>query len=428
MAESQSPATRELRSNSYSPRVGDYNQLLVFDTIRRSKDGISRAEVVAATGLSPQTVSNVVSRLLDSGWVIEGARVHRPTRGKPRTLLHSNADAGFAVGVHVEPALTSAVLMDVNGVIRRTAQTPAHPDPQSTVKAVGRIVAEVSADIPREKIMGIGCSVPGPLDLEEGIFIDPPTLPGWDQVAFREMVFEETGITTYMQKDSIAALSGELWNHDHNPVGTTLFVYAGFGIGFAAAHKGELFVGGSGNAGEAGHIKVDVDSDPCTCGRRGCVGKVVEFEYMVQKAEAAGVIPRWPFPRSQRELISAMDQIVSSAAAGNPEAAALVEDASSSIAQAVVTMADFLDATDVIIGGTNAARLSATLGDSVREEFDRYSVIRPIHALTVHDADFGAWVGAAGGASLVFDAQMSPTSAIPGNQTGPGTHIASGQM
>lgn len=404
---------RSLRLGTNIPRVGDYNQLVVFDLIRRAKTGISRAEAVAETGLSPQTVSNVVNRLLELEWVREGQRVHRSGRGKPRTLLHSQADAAYAVGVHLEPSpIISAVLMDTNGTIRRRANTDSIPDPDDAVATIGRLCAELIDGIPVERVLGIGCSVPGPIDLDRGTFIDPPTLPGWDNFPFLQQVHNATGLTVYMQKDSIAALAGELWNRDRGLDRTTLFVYAGFGIAFAVARGRELFVGGSGNAGEAGHIKVSIDSAPCSCGRQGCVGKIIEFEYVVEQAVARGILPDRDRKWNHTELVAGMDAIATMARDGNAVAQDLLAESVDAIAEAVVIMADFLDATDVVIGGTHAARLAPQLSHAVEREFSRYSVLAPIHSLTVHDADFAAWVGAAGGASLVFDAQMSPTSTV----------------
>lgn len=413
MGADKSPAvTRNYKLGTNMPRVGDYNLLVVFDLIRRSEGGMSRAEIAGRSALSPQTVSNAVNRLLEAGWVSEGERVYQPKRGKPRTLLHSNAGAAFAVGVHVEPSMVSAVLMDVGGRIRRRAQVDWTEDPEVVVASIARLVREVTRDVEITSVLGLGLSVPGPIDAEAGTFIDPPTLPGWDAVPFRQMVSEATGLTTYMQKDSIAGLSGELWNRDSGLDQTTLFVYAGFGIGFAAARQGDLYIGSSGNAGEAGHIKVDVESDICTCGRRGCVGKVIEFQYVVDQAVSLGILPDREETRSHVELVEAMDEIALAATRGDDRAVDLLKKSCAAIAQAVVLMADFLDATDVVIGGSNAARLSPQLAAAVESEFTEFSVISAIHSLKVHDADFGAWVGAAGAASLVFDAQMSPRATV----------------
>ena len=54
------------------PRVGDYNQVLVVDLVRRHP-GISRVELTQRTGLSGQTVSNLCRRLVEQGLMLATA-------------------------------------------------------------------------------------------------------------------------------------------------------------------------------------------------------------------------------------------------------------------------------------------------------------------------------------------------------------------
>ncbi len=68
-------------------RLGDFNQTVVFDAIRRIPGGTSRVELVAETGLPAQTLSNIVRRLLTQELIVESGRVQSALRGKPRTLL-----------------------------------------------------------------------------------------------------------------------------------------------------------------------------------------------------------------------------------------------------------------------------------------------------------------------------------------------------
>ena len=98
-------------------RLGDFNQTVVFDAIRRTPGGISRVELVAETGLTAQTVSNIVRRLLDQELIVETGRVQSAVRGKPRTLLRVEPSARFAVGVHVDPATLTYVLIDIEGLM-----------------------------------------------------------------------------------------------------------------------------------------------------------------------------------------------------------------------------------------------------------------------------------------------------------------------
>ena len=94
----------------------DFNQAVILDSIRRSKEGLSRVELAGSAGLAAQTVSNICRRLLDSGLIVEaGKEASGP--GKPRTILRLNPGGMYAVGVHIDPTLTSYALVDALGTV-----------------------------------------------------------------------------------------------------------------------------------------------------------------------------------------------------------------------------------------------------------------------------------------------------------------------
>jgi predicted transcriptional regulator len=53
------------RTGTNLPAVGEYNQTVVLDAIRRRPEGITRSEIAALTALSQMTVTNACRRLLD---------------------------------------------------------------------------------------------------------------------------------------------------------------------------------------------------------------------------------------------------------------------------------------------------------------------------------------------------------------------------
>ncbi len=85
----------EHRRGANLPSLGGFNRTVVLDAVRRSRDGLSRVELAARTGLSPQTVSNVTRFLIDAGMIVESGTVVAG-RGKPRTILRLEARSRFA--------------------------------------------------------------------------------------------------------------------------------------------------------------------------------------------------------------------------------------------------------------------------------------------------------------------------------------------
>ena len=71
-------------SGTNLPRVGGYNLNVVLSSIQAA-DGISRVEIAKQTGLTAQTVSVIVRRLIEQGIVMRAALPPRPaaSRGRP---------------------------------------------------------------------------------------------------------------------------------------------------------------------------------------------------------------------------------------------------------------------------------------------------------------------------------------------------------
>jgi DNA-binding Lrp family transcriptional regulator len=110
------------------PKVGSYNQNVVLDAIR-SLGATSRVELADRTGLTAQTISVIVRRLLSDGLVREdGAQppAGPSAGGKPRTTLRVEASAGYAVGIHFDPGRISAMLVDLSGRMLAEVQYEIH--------------------------------------------------------------------------------------------------------------------------------------------------------------------------------------------------------------------------------------------------------------------------------------------------------------
>ena len=84
-------------SGTKLPRIGTYNVNVVLSSIQAS-EGTSRVEIAQRTGLTAQTVSVIVRRLVDGGIVHESGSV-TSAGGKPRRALHINPTAAYVVGI-----------------------------------------------------------------------------------------------------------------------------------------------------------------------------------------------------------------------------------------------------------------------------------------------------------------------------------------
>jgi glucokinase len=106
------------------------------------------------------------------------------------------------------------------------------------------------------KIDAIGISCGGPLDLEQGLILSPPNLPGWDKIPVRDYFSKAAGVPVFLQNDANAGALAE-WKHGAGRGCKNLvFLTFGTGLGAGLILNGQLYAGTNGQAGEVGHIRL----------------------------------------------------------------------------------------------------------------------------------------------------------------------------
>ncbi len=200
------------------------------------------------------------------------------------------------MGVHVDPAVVTYVLLDLAGTVvaETTTSTPSAVDPSEVVRtiatAIDGLVADARVDV--DAVLGVGIASPGPIDVDAGVVLDPPFLPRWRDVPLRDALAEATGYPVLLEKDVTAAVVGEMFLAGESSTRNFAFVYygTGFGVGLVVDHEPVRGVGS--NAGDAGHIMVEqgaLAGTPDGAGSRGEVGAAVAPDRLVQVARARGL-------------------------------------------------------------------------------------------------------------------------------------------
>lgn len=398
------------RRGTNLPRMGDFNQSVVLEAIRQSGDGLSRIELVTATGLSAQTVTNITRRLLDDGFIREAGRtINGP--GKPRVTLRLIPDSRFSVGVHLDPAITTFVLLDLSGaVVRRVSMRTPAKDPRRIVEAMASTIDALitASGVDRALIAGVGVAAPGPLDADKGTVIDPPKLVGWHRVPLRAVLAEATGFPVALEKDTTSAAVGELWRRRASADDSFVFVYLGTGIGAALARDGEAVHGSTHNIGEVGHIIVDPDGPSCTCGSRGCVEVVCTPQAIVEQAERAGVFDDDREVSDVEAVDARLTELCERAANGHAPAVGVLRQAAAHMAVLTAVLTNMLDVDRVVFGGPFWSRLADVYLREIPDRLERASATRAVRSLPVDGTVVGDDVGAVGAGCVVLDSVLGP--------------------
>ena len=393
--------------------MGDFNLTVILDAIRRVPSGLSRVELAQIVGLSPQTISNISRRLLDQNLIVEAGK-EGTGPGKPRTMLRLNPGGMYAVGVHLDPAVLTFVVLDLVGAVVKHSRikTPSCTEPEAIITTIAAEIRQLIEDsgVDRSKVAGLGVASPGPVELEGGAVVDPPLLPGWERVPLRDALAEATGLSTLLDKDVTSAAVAETWAGGPSGSGSFAFMYMGTGIGCGIVLNDEVLRGTSGNAGEIGHIVVDPDGPLCDCGQRGCVKSSAIPQVLVAQAEAAGVLDGAAADRSAPEVQERFAELCALAYGGNSAAMDILRRSAVLVSRAVSAVTNALDVDRVVFGGPFWTCLAPAYLELVPGLIADNSATRKIHGIEVVGTGVGEDVGAIGAACLVLEHTLAPRS------------------
>jgi len=393
--------------------MGDFNLTVILDGIRRAPAGLSRVELAQLVGLSPQTISNICRRLLDQNLIVEAGK-EGTGPGKPRTMLRLNPGGMYAVGVHLDPAVLTFVVLDLVGAVVQHSRLPMPADatPESIIGTMADRIQQVIGDsgVDRARIAGLGVATPGPIDLVEGVVAGPPLLPAWERVALRDALAEATGLATLVDKDVTSAAVAETWAGGPSGAGSFIFMYMGTGIGFGLVLNDEVVRGVSGNAGEIGHLVVDPGGALCDCGQRGCVRSSVIPQALVARAEDAGVLAGAGPGKDAPAVQERFAELCALAHAGAPGAQDIINSSAVMVARAVSVIANALDVDRVVFGGPSWMCLAPAYLERVPGLVQDSSATSAIHGIDVVGTGVGEDVGAVGAACLVLEDALAPRS------------------
>jgi predicted NBD/HSP70 family sugar kinase len=119
------------------------------------------------------------------------------------------------------------------------------------------------------------------------------------------------------------------------------------GIGSGLRLNGNVYQGAHGNAGEVGHICVQIGGPRCWCGGTGCLEALAGPAAVVEKARAAGL----DLGSHRHSGVADFSAIARLALSGDSRAEAIIRDSAAWIAIGAQTIANMYDVQLLVLTG-----------------------------------------------------------------------------
>ncbi|WP_329467251.1 ROK family transcriptional regulator [Streptomyces sp. NBC_01431] len=367
---------------------------------------VARSTIARLTGLSPASVTDHCAQLGALG-LIRGAAAPRQSNGAGRPHIPVDLDASrFVVGgVHVAVPYTTVALLDLRGRVV-TQRRLGHGDGTepgrvlaNAADGLGALLAEADDRTP----LGVGVAAGGWVDRDSGTIVEHGLLV-WHDVAVREAIGAHTGLPVQVDGHARALVNGEQLFGRVRGSRSVLHLFVGNVVDAAFATHDGVHHGPRSQAGVIAHLPLEGGTEPCDCGRTGCLQVELSERTLCRRARERGVI----------STVNPM-HVVRAAADGNPVAARLLMERASMVGRAARLLLDVLNPETVVITEAGVMYRDDCLGalrEAVGEE--RAALVMP--------SSFPDSVLAVAGGSVALDVLYRDplsVSAISGVPAGP---------
>jgi predicted NBD/HSP70 family sugar kinase len=371
---------------------------------------LTRQEIGTLAGLSPATVSNLITALLEEGVVAE-VGLEESNGGRPRGLLQVNPEHGYVIGVDVGETAVLVELFDLGLQIRArhlSATGTALMHPQDAVDHIIDGIASVidQLGVDEQRILGVGIGVPGLVEHRDDAVVHGQSI-GWDAVPLQAMLRSRTRLPILIDNGANTLGQAEKWFGAARGTDNAVIVLLGIGVGTCIVSNGELYRGATSSAGEWGHTKVIVGGRTCRCGTDGCLEAYVG---------ADAIAARYEQLRRRRAPVSAggLEGRIAAIIAGrdrDPAAAQVLEETVTYLGAGIADLVNLFNPERVVVGGWLGRAVSGLLPE-IREAAGRYALRLPFSRVEIVQADLGKDAVALGGATLPI-ARLLSAGAVP---------------
>ena len=319
---------------------------------------IARSTIARRTGLSAAAVTGHTADLARLGLLRELSGAE-PRRGVGRPHVPVDLDTGRHVvgALHLAVHHATVALLDLRGNV-----LVQHEEPHDGLAAEDLLAraAEILDDLllghaPDREPLGLGVATGGWVDRESGTVVEHPLL-GWRNVPVRDLLAESTGLAVEVDGHARALVHAErLFGHPRAR-DSVVQLFAGNVVDAAFATGDTVHHGPRSAAGAVAHLPVDNSTEPCRCGRTGCLEATVSEGTLARKAAESGLIARPGFP-----------DLLALATSGESAAVRVFHDRARLIGQAAALLLDVLNPAVLVVVDQSVARVPGCL-PAMRDE------------------------------------------------------------
>ncbi|MDP4133826.1 MAG: ROK family protein [Bacillota bacterium] len=341
----------------------------VFNLIRIQKS-VTRKQIEGISGLSWGGVSNITSRLLDAGYIIETKRLDNTGTGRIPTCLEVNGKDNYVVGIDVNMTGINAVVSNLkNEVIKDFHYEADFANSSVLLDSIFNFTKEILSEFSDNKLLCIGIAMQGIVDSKNKASVFLPGCKDWVNVPLAEIMENRFNLPVYIDHDPNCILLGHGFDKEYE---NAVLLRIDKGIGMAAMINGEILT--DSGLFEIEHITVNPKGELCKCGSKGCLSSYVS---------ETGITER---------LGLSMGEIFNAALKKDKKALGIFDDLANYLGMAISNLVKIFNCDEILLCGEMMEYKDFFLAklNSCVKTASSYNKPCKVSVIDVKDATFGA--------------------------------------
>lgn len=303
------------------------------------KSEITKLDISRSLDISITTVSTNITELKKEG-IVSDVRSLESTGGRKAMALKINENCRFALGIALTPRHVKLSLINLKKEIIEDIRIRHNKkDIESIIAIAKENIKKIlnNKEISIDELLGIGISIPGTVDSEEGI-IKHCYLLGAENYNLKES-FEEFNTAIYIDNEANLSAYYEFLNKK-DILSNLLYVSITDGLGLGIIIDGKIHRGSNNAAGEMGHIKITIGGKGCKCGSQGCLEAYTSKNVLLED-----------FNEISNEKLDDIEEFISLFQKGDKTTKEILERYFNILGVGIANLTMILDPSSVVLGG-----------------------------------------------------------------------------
>ena len=247
----------------------------------RTEDSLTKQDVSRSLHLSMPTTLQNINELMEAG-ILEECGTSESTGGRKAKKIRLRPDAGLGVGIDVALHHIELAVTDLRGGVLAQQRIPLefHDTPawyQALSEALEHFLQANQID--PQPVLSAGVSFPGIIDGESEVLLRSHIF-GLEHIRL-DRFHRSIPFPVVVANDANCAGFSELCAE--RP--TYVYVSLNESVGGAFLLEGRLYLGGTWQAGEIGHMLLIPGGERCYCGKHGCADAYLSPKVLRKQGE-----------------------------------------------------------------------------------------------------------------------------------------------